>query len=60
MNEKISFLITHFYTLNFFSEMVHEYGQNGFTYYEWINNKFISDLQKKLKKKFVSDIYKEK
>ena len=48
MKERICFLVTHFYTLKFFIELVDEYGQNGIAYYDWIKEKFYSDIDKKI------------
>lgn len=47
MKERIHFLITHFYTLKFLSELVDEFSQNGIAYYDWIKAKFYSDIDKK-------------
>lgn len=47
MKERISFLVTHFYTLKFFQELINKYGHNGVAYYDWIKEKFIKDIGKK-------------
>lgn len=47
MKERIHFLITHFYTLKFFSNLADDFGQNGVAYYDWIKWTFISDFDKK-------------
>jgi hypothetical protein len=47
MNERMYFLITHFYTLKYLNDFIDVFGANGFSYFEWTKEKFILDIGKK-------------